>query len=95
MLSRPPAQSCTPEYSKAFKLIIILNGEQNPMFPTEVLDRKYKWENGPSQPACSRDPRSQQKKLAESLLGSSQSSTNNRQLLDYCYKSPIAQNFIG
>jgi len=40
--------------------MIILNGAQNP-FPTEVFDTEDKRENAPSQPACSCDPRNQQK----------------------------------
>ena len=57
----PPAQSCIPECSEAFQLMIILNGAQNPTFPTEVFDTEDKWENAPSQPASSCDPRNQQK----------------------------------
>lgn len=41
--------------------MIILNGAQNPTFPTEVFDTEDKWENAPSQPASSCDPRNQQK----------------------------------
>ena len=51
MFSCPPAQSCTPECSRAFRLMIIPNGAQNPTFPTEVFDIEDKWENAPSQPA--------------------------------------------
>lgn len=74
--SRPPAQSCTPEGFKAFKLIIILNGAPNPTFPTKSLTQKT---NGKmlqvNQPVA--DPRSQQKEQAEFLTGSPQRSLNN------------------
>lgn len=38
--SCPPAQSCTTECSKAFQLMIILNGAQNPSFPLKSLTQK-------------------------------------------------------
>lgn len=40
-------------------------------------DIKDKWENATSKPACSYDPRGQQKEQTEFLRDSPQSSTNN------------------